>query len=87
MSEAIYLSDATEKTGSYEFQSHLFEISKLLSQNMGDGPTKKVRELFDRLDANNNGSLSRDELEQLLIEMGKTQQKNLLNSLNLDKPC
>lgn len=45
-------------------------VSKILAQNMGQGPEQRVREHFARLDVDNNGFLNQKELTQLMQDLG-----------------
>lgn len=45
-------------------------VSKILAQNMGEGPEKRVREHFARLDVDGNNSLNKTELIQLMRDLG-----------------
>jgi len=50
-------------------------ITKVLAQNMGNVPKKKLEEHFNRLDKDNNGALDKYELSFLLMDMGWTEIK------------
>jgi len=45
-------------------------VSKILAQNMGEGPEKRVREHFARLDVDQSGALDKRELKQLMLDLG-----------------
>jgi len=50
-------------------------ITKVLAQNMGEKPTKKIEEHFNNLDKDKSGALDKDELCFLLMDMGVTEAK------------
>jgi len=50
-------------------------ITKLLAENMGEKPAKKIEEHFKNLDKNGNGKLDKDELCFLLMDIGMTETK------------
>jgi len=50
-------------------------ITKTLAENMSSEPLKKIREQFDRLDKNGDGSLDSNELSILLLDMGFTKNR------------
>jgi len=62
----------------YSYQSKLKKlVSRLLAENMGDQPKKKIKEQFDKLDVNGDGSLDKTELQKLLRTLGQTQEDDI----------
>jgi len=45
-------------------------VARILAQNMGEGPEARVREHFERLDADGNNTLDIDELSHIMKDLG-----------------
>lgn len=64
-------SDVIKVLKQFNQQSKLKKaITKTLAGHMGAEPMAKIKEHFDRLDKDNNGSLDKEELSLLLQDMG-----------------
>lgn len=64
-------SDVIKVLKQFNQQSKLKKaITKTLAGHMGSEPKEKIKEHFNRLDKDGNGSLDKDELSLLLMDMG-----------------
>jgi len=63
--------DIVRSLRQFKHQSALKKaVARILAQNMGKGPEKKIQEHFKRVDVDDNGKLDIDELTTMFTELG-----------------
>jgi len=77
-SEDVTEEDVLKCLKQFAYQSKLKKlVSRLLAENMGEQPRKKIKEQFKKLDVNGDGSLDEQELIKLLRTLKQTKEEDI----------